>query len=445
MSALAYSNESIDSNSNVTSISASARLDYVLRFSKHVAIVVDDSSEVRSQVCNHFLANLPDQHNAAYLQISPKLNDIQVRCRIIEQLFPNAMFDPEQSVAVSIINLSKADRNSISILIENTHYLSLQIVYELSQLALVAKKYEFIVNVVMSGEYGAARIVADNEELFKKNVSILSAKTGQLISPKSLAYQNSQSLLNLTPSKKMVVAFAGLIALTATIVTALYSVDSLSFSQLDEPSEPPVVLSTEAFVQPSISEVIDERNVQMSSNDIPVANANDVFLALENSDEISPNVVENKREQFEEMQPELSLNEETTTVQVNESNEIKNQERSDIKIAEVKLDAPLLTFEGYLPEYYLQFDEGYVVQLVVFSKQEQLSEFVKYYGTDGIYGYTRELNGNNSLVLTSVVFGEREEAKNYLLDLPTEMKSLGSFIKPINIVRNEINTFESSQ
>ena len=283
MSALAYSNESIDSNSNVTSISASARLDYVLRFSKHVAIVVDDSSEVRSQVCNHFLANLPDQHNAAYLQISPKLNDIQVRCRIIEQLFPNAMFDPEQSVAVSIINLSKADRNSISILIENTHYLSLQIVYELSQLALVAKKYEFIVNVVMSGEYGAARIVADNEELFKKNVSILSAKTGQLISPKSLAYQNSQSLLNLTPSKKMVVAFAGLIALTATIVTALYSVDSLSFSQLDEPSEPPVVLSTEAFVQPSISEVIDERNVQMSSNDIPVANANDVFLALENS------------------------------------------------------------------------------------------------------------------------------------------------------------------
>lgn len=86
MSALAHAIES-NAPESVTTISTNARVDYILRFSKHAVLVVDQDESIYSQVASQFLGSLDNDHNAAFITISPKLNDIQIRCRIVEQLF----------------------------------------------------------------------------------------------------------------------------------------------------------------------------------------------------------------------------------------------------------------------------------------------------------------------------------------------------------------------
>ena len=93
-------------------ISVTARIDYNIRFAKQAVLVVGNNTEQYSQLASQFLVSLsnvkptvdhPDTHiNVAFVAASSKLNDIQIRCRLIEQLFVNTLFDPEQSLAVSV-------------------------------------------------------------------------------------------------------------------------------------------------------------------------------------------------------------------------------------------------------------------------------------------------------------------------------------------------------
>ena len=204
MSALAQTIDSPNAPNRVTKISANARIDYILRFSKQAILVVDHQLEHCSTVANQFLAALPVDNNAAFISISPKLNNIQVRCRLIEQLFNDELFDPEQSIAVSLINLAKKKRQALSIVIENAHLLSLQLIHELCQLAEIAKKAGYQISVLMLGLPQAGVTVANNSGLFRKNISILSAQTGQLLSlnsklfkQRSLFFEFMTTILNL--------------------------------------------------------------------------------------------------------------------------------------------------------------------------------------------------------------------------------------------------------
>jgi len=144
MSALANNNthhanvDSVQLNSEptLTSISVTARIDYIQRFSKQAVLVIDQDVGVYTQAARQFLISLSKEEtaqetNVAYVSASTKLNDIQMRCRLIEQLFANTLFDPEKSLAVSILRLSKQNKESITIVVEHAHALSLQIKYEL--------------------------------------------------------------------------------------------------------------------------------------------------------------------------------------------------------------------------------------------------------------------------------------------------------------------------
>jgi DamX protein len=115
MSALTKNINISDNNTSVTKISAQARIDYILRFSKQAILVIDESVEQNTTISNQLLANLPEQHNVAYVALSSQFNNIQIRCRIIEQLYTGELFEPEISLAVSVINLAKKSKQSISI------------------------------------------------------------------------------------------------------------------------------------------------------------------------------------------------------------------------------------------------------------------------------------------------------------------------------------------
>lgn len=180
MSSIENTIKTFDERQSVTTISANARIDYILRFSKHAVLVIDNDSEAYSNVGNEFLASLSQDHNAAFVSISSKLNDIQIRCRIIEQLFGNSLFDPEQPLSVNVVKLSEAKNVAISIVISNAEFLSIQITHELCQLAKVAKKLNKTINVLLLGKVQAAINLSENKHLFDNKVSILLAENALL-------------------------------------------------------------------------------------------------------------------------------------------------------------------------------------------------------------------------------------------------------------------------
>lgn len=74
---------------------------------------------------------LPDA-NKCYITANHALNDIQIRSRIIEQLFGNVLFDPEMPLLTSFIEFNQP--SEILIAIDNSHFLSGRIIGELLQL-----------------------------------------------------------------------------------------------------------------------------------------------------------------------------------------------------------------------------------------------------------------------------------------------------------------------
>lgn len=76
-------------------------------------------------------STLPDA-NKCYVTTTQSMNDIQVRSRIIEQLFGNVLFDPEMPLLTSFIEFNQP--SEILIAIDNCHFLSGRVIGELLQL-----------------------------------------------------------------------------------------------------------------------------------------------------------------------------------------------------------------------------------------------------------------------------------------------------------------------
>lgn len=91
--------------------------------------------------------SLPDA-NKCYVTPTRGLNDIQVRSRIIEQLFGNVLFDPEMPMLTSFIELSQPQQ--ILIAIDNCQFLSGRVIGELLQLSSEAKNLGLDLTVVLA-------------------------------------------------------------------------------------------------------------------------------------------------------------------------------------------------------------------------------------------------------------------------------------------------------
>ena len=176
----------------------------------------------------------PQETNVAFVSASTKLNDIQMRCRFIEQLFANTLFDPEKSLAVSLLTLSKQRKENITIVVEHAHALSLQMKYELCQLVDVANKTQSKINVALFGNEQAAQNVATNRSIFKNKLAIIDAKSGQLF-PLDHAKFNSKNAM-FTNKFWLKVATITLVisALIGLSWFVLINYDNFSLSQLPE-------------------------------------------------------------------------------------------------------------------------------------------------------------------------------------------------------------------
>lgn len=484
MSSLAQALETPTQSESVTTISAIARVDYILRFSKQAVMVVDEQIALCSSVGSQFLSNLSPDHNAAYITMSAKLNDLQVRCRIIEQLFGNTLFDPEQSVAVSLINLVKKHQQPVTIVIDNAHLLSLQLTHELCQLAEVAKRSDHQVSILMLSTPQGGLKICQNPTLFHKKLAIISAQTGQLISHNAKQFKPPKNYLAITPMKKWLAFFIMLALLAAGSVYFLFKRDVFGFSNAmhdhlvnqTELSDKPVTLP-DTFIQiDKDTNVVATKNKQATANDIltsllgrPIddiklevstpqaAQPVDIINAIEaynqNADVKATTESELTSEQKRAMEPVFVTP--VNDVVVAEKKTESIDKASDMNIESVEVipannaidDNQQVTKSepSIIKGQYQGQEQGFVIQIAGFTQQNILDEFMAEYQSLPLFQYKRVVNDEIMTIVTSEYFQDRQQAEQAIGQLPQTIQERSPWIKAITTINDEINRFQRSQ
>jgi len=444
----------------VTSISVSARIEYIQRFSKQAVLIVDNDSSVYSQAARQFLislakdkpsksVNTSQETNVAFVSASSKLNDIQMRCRFIEQLFANALFDPEKSLAVSLITLSKKSKENITIVVEHAHALSLQMKYELCQLVDVANKTQSKINVALFGNEQAAQNVAKNKSIFKNKLAIIDAKSGQLFPLDHAKFTSNQTVFNNKLWLKL-----------ATVTLVIFGLIGLSWF---------VLINYNNFNLPQLTKT----NIDDSAIAANAKPTNDQLLALDNNtnplteaDEFATTVDiqsalmgeqqaivtrENRSAQTGDILQALDLAEVKkaavtieTLAPVTEKNAVNKVTVTKVKPALVTKEAVSKPKEVALPlaltpNYYLNSSSGYVVQLVGFTDLTLLKRFMKTHTNLQYFSYQKKLNDQTFIVLTTKIFDNKAQASEAISTLPKTIVDRGVWVKDLALVKAEIN------
>lgn len=449
----------------ITEISVTARIDYIHRFSKQVVLVVAEEAEQYSAIARQFLVTLSSEYsghsdvdnsyndsqcNVAFLSASLKLNDIQVRCRLIEQLFSNSLFDPEQSLAVSILRLAQQHNEAITIVVEHAHALSLQVKYELCQLAAIAKKSQQVINVVMFAQPQAAAEVEQHKSIFKNKLAMVDALSGQLYVSENIKRLKSKNTKRFKPWQKVVLLLSIILMLFVSISMTYYLqteqgskylAQSLAEGKLEQVSKEKFVKLDKTIEPGNKLNVVGQTSLLENRKPpiIPIANAQEIHQALIN--DISIMEVDSLSAKTKDVLGALLVvneasNEEEVSSPITENNEVK---LTDTNITQVGLINSLdATYYSSMSEE----PEGVVIQIAGFSDRQHWQEFLSLYPEQAFYSYQKSLNGELFTVITSKVFPDRLTAKTAMQNLPEAITERELWLKPISTVIAEINTFK---
>jgi len=456
MSLQAHATE-YNASKSVTSISANARVDYILRFSKHAVLVVDQDESVYSQVASQFLGSLADDHNAAFIAISPKLNDIQIRCRIIEQLFVDTLFDPEQSIAVSLINLAKQEKQAIDIVIEHAQFLSVQILHELCQLTDIAKKADYQISVLMLGTPQTGMELANHKSLFQNKISILSGQTGQLLTLNAKVFKASQSFFKLTRFTKWIMAFFAFVICLSFMGFWLFQQDAFSLKtklSLEE-ATPNTTSLNSVYKQKVITESAQTQDILFSLTaqkqqektlsktiSIQPADPADIVKAIANFEQkvtelVAPEKL-NKYNRFQSNLDEMNVkNKDLTPIILSGSSELRvEKEQANVALID-NIASDVI--------YYQSFKAGFVIQLAGFTELAVNQKDLPKFESMRTKSYYRLYNEQNMLMITSEVYQTHLAAEQAIALLPSTIKAQQPWIKSVEAINNEINAYQLSQ
>lgn len=448
MSALMNSIGLSDDNTSVTKISANARIDYILRFSKQAILVIDESAEQSAQITNQFIATIPEQHNAAYISLSNQFSDIQIRCRIIEQLSAGELFDPEVSLAVSIINLAKKPQQAISIVLDNSQHLSLQILHEVSQLTAIAKKANLVINVIMFGSLPAGIKVQANKNLFHNKLTMLSAQSGQLISANSTIFQRPKvKWYSIKLNKWLLSALVLLCGLAAAVIMLLQQ-DSFNFTPLPKVQKNDETTLNAALTEPQLTVLNKEVDIN-----IAVANPSDIYSSLL-VDKTQKNAVQLTADPAPATPNDIMLamtslparNKSSTNIDSEITVDIVQEQQTTVNSTSTT-DAALLkeTSIKLAANYYLSQKSGFVIQIAAFDDIVLANDYMMSLAKINSHVYQRLLNNNTNFVITSSIYADKLSAKQALLTLPESIIARQPWIKSLKLVKREINAFQDSQ
>lgn len=441
---------------STTAISVIARIDYIQRFSKQMTVVIDKNPTVYSKVARQYLANISQESsqqemNVAFVAASSKINDIQMRCRLIEQLFANTLFDPEQSLAVSVLRLAKQDNGVITIIVEHAQSLSLQIKYELCQLVDIAKKTKSNINVVIFGLVQAATEISQNKTIFDKKTSIIDASSGQVLALDHARFKSNSSVFK--SGLRLKITIASLISLLIAITFWFLLTESKSVNLVTLPVTPLVnenpyiasqkIIATKETIDPIETKILTTQDNLASVSDVHLAlldqNTNkDLFLATAESEDILQALM-----LAESTVPDnqVTATHEKSALIVTKTQVMpKEDNTSDVKQDKLSNNLPVLPVT-LNEQYYLNSEGGYVVQITGFSDLSRLEQFVKQNNEIEYYSYQKKLNTQQFYVLTSKIFSDKTQAKEAINKLPQAINNLGAFLKSVSTIKREINTF----
>ncbi|TWX64787.1 hypothetical protein ESZ36_19025 [Colwellia demingiae] len=438
-------------------ISVTARIDYNLRFAKQAVLVVGDNTEQYSQLASQFLVSLSnvnhsdtqDNHiNVAFVAASSKLNDIQIRCRLIEQLFVNTLFDPEKSLAVSVLGFAKQHGESISIVIDHAHALSLQVKYELCQLVSLAKKSKLTINVVLFGLTEAAQQLAANKSLFKNKMAIIDAGSGQVIGldDKKMMIAKSASPIFLWQKISLVSA----IVLIGAALTWIYLLIAEDVNKQAFNIKEQTVLESSTLQDLSslnVNDISGNENTRQMQKKQKTALFEQSVHASESS-----NIVQATSEE---------INQALMTIQLVNAIQKIPAKAGDVlqalAIADNKIDANVIDAQSkktvnqnpvaeitnnYYQSKVKEYENGYVIQIAGFSDERLSERFLSLYPEENLHSYQKQLKGKKFTVITSRVFPNKSEAKAIIQLLPIQLIERKPWVKSISSVINEINTFK---
>lgn len=440
----------------VTPISVSARIDYIQRFSKQAVLVIDQDTNVYTQAARQYLINLSkdkaaQEANVAFVSASTKLNDIQMRCRLIEQLFSNTLFDPEKSLAVSILNLSQKAKDNITIVVEHAHSLSLQIKYELCQLVDVANKTQGKINVAFFGLEKTAQDAANNKSIFKNKLVVLDAKSGQLIPLDHAKFKNENAIFTRKFWFKLIATVVTAAMLIGLSWFVLIEHDSFSLSQLPIKfmTEPNITIEKEKGNESEVPLVESNQVVVPTSNEL--AGSSDIYAAIQGESLVATKD-EIKKAQVADILQALSFSivEEVPVQEVppqalqtgiltekTDLDEVIEIPKETLKIADKAVETTLSISKP--SDYYLNFSSGFVVQIVGFTDEALVTRFGARYPNLKYYSYQKVLNEQVFTVLTTQVYDKKEQAREALLNLPKEIIDRGVWVKEVSAVQEEID------
>ncbi|MEW6995342.1 SPOR domain-containing protein [Colwelliaceae bacterium MEBiC 14330] len=444
-----------------TNISVTARIDYNLRFTKQAVLVVGDTTEQYSQQASQFLASLSETKsdkmisaaepvNVAFISSSSKLNDIQIRCRLIEQLFVNTLFDPEQSLAVSVIKFAKQQGQAISIVVDHAHSLSLQVKYELCQLVSMAKKHKLTISVVLFGLTEAAQQLALNKSLFKNKLAVIEASSGQVINlnASSLVKKKHKSNLTLWHKVSLTSVVLSLIAASCWLyllikediaqqekLIATVKIENKRNFQHALQNRPVLAGETATIDSMQQQKIIlsKDSNSMNFGAEIAQATSSEIHQAL---------LIDNAAA----AQDKRSANvKEMLSAIVDDSNKVLRNDKT------IATDKPAMAEDNTTKEipnsYYYQtiakqYPQGFVMQIAGFTDKKLLKRFLEQNALEELYHYEKMLNGKTFSVVTSKVYANKAEAKAAMLELPKQLIERKPWLKTLSSVINEINTFK---
>jgi len=499
-----YINDSFNNDmaTSVTEISVIARIEYILRFSKHLVGVINENINKPSSLSSEYIETLSleehsnQQTNVALLFCNVKLNDIQVRCRIIEQLFGGCMFDPESALTTSVIKLSKEHSTAISIVVEDAQLLSTQIIVELTQLVLHAKKAGLPINVVLFGNVELAQTISANKETFINKLTLISGGNGQVINVNKFNKSNGFKLA-VTDGKTKILLLLTII--TALLVGTWYGIENyttLTFLSKKIENNNKVIQSQNALALKSNTGTIafegvinkDNKNGDKVNKEQLIANkpitekkTNFPRTKLANSNEIYTSIISSGNE----LNSQNRTRQIATTFEIfkdiSHSNEIeiaplktKEKELTDQNIASSNdtvqssskvIAAPKVV--NIVPEtliasttgektgvtkvientdsshktYYHKFTEGNAVQLISFNNEKKLLAFKDDYRDIESYTFKKRVEGKEYFVLTSKVFPTMTDANNFIDNLPRRMNVAKPWLIPVKMIQQHIETF----
>ncbi|MEI6893618.1 MAG: hypothetical protein V5789_03100 [Colwellia sp.] len=459
------------STNTTTSISTITRIDYNLRFTKQAVLVVAKNTEQYSHLASQYLVSLShalpnsraNQVNVAFVTASHKLNDIQMRCRLVEQLFVNTLFDPEQSLAVSILKFARLQEEDISIIIEHGQTLSLQLKYELCQLVNLAKKNKFTINVVIFGLTEAAHQLSMNKRLFKNKMAVIDAETGQVISFDDKKIQVSKAKNTSSIWKKISLAAAVLIIIMSIIgfwgyqkmvETTHYQLPPLIQNVIEKSAE---VLQTVMPVEASKTEkptqiqkkeettvaeiaVVKNTELQASSEDISLAILSP--LPAPKPEPTTGNPAEVIAALAIEAPKTLTNKITTNSIKPEQGIAEKNEVIEALALKQKSSTEPLGIDSYYYQNQAVVYEQGYVIQIAGFVEHKLWQNFINEYATSALYSYQRLLKEQSFIVVTSKVYPSKVAAKAAMSYLPESLKNRKPWLKDISSIIKEINTFK---